>query len=441
MSDYNSSLPVRTENNGDVVAKLVDGTLTTQYLGIDASGRIVVKLADKNGVGIDSQTISTTQWLQVVNPSSGPAAPGTAAAFSQLAGGIYKATLPTLTDTQQASLQLDSRGRLIVATQSSNDTNYGTVGANTLRTAAQIGNATGAADFNFGAASAQTLRVASLIGNATGAADFNYGVIGAQSLRVASQIGNATGAADFNAGATGAQTLRVTANQGAPNTIANRWPVQGTDGTNSQSYTATGEAKVIVTSPLPAGTNSIGTVVVSNFPTTVDTNYGTVGANTLRTAAQIGNATGAADFNNGATTAQTLRVAANLAVAGANVSNTNPVPVYISNTVPGSEVLDYKTVASLAAAASDTHLYTVLAGETLTLQQVSASGSGKIKVEIKLGANTKVVLFNSTAYPNVNYIFQAPQLVAAAGTVSVIVTNLDKQAQDIYSTIEGVNNP
>jgi len=40
-----------------------------------------------------------------------------------------------------------------------------------------------------------------------------------------------------------------------------------------------------------------------------DHNYGAVGANTLRTAAQIGNATGAADFGSGVTTAQTLRVA------------------------------------------------------------------------------------------------------------------------------------
>ncbi len=39
-----------------------------------------------------------------------------------------------------------------------------------------------------------------------------------------------------------------------------------------------------------------------------DTNYGTVGANTLRTAAQIGNATDAAAFGAGTTTAQTLRV-------------------------------------------------------------------------------------------------------------------------------------
>lgn len=51
-----------------------------------------------------------------------------------------------------------------------------------------------------------------------------------------------------------------------------------------------------------------GTVLVSNLPTTVDTNYGTVGASTLRSAAQIGNSTGAAAFNAGTTTAQTLRV-------------------------------------------------------------------------------------------------------------------------------------
>jgi hypothetical protein len=60
-----------------------------------------------------------------------------------------------------------------------------------------------------------------------------------------------------------------------------------------------------------------GTVLVSNFPTTVDTNYGTVGASTIRTASQIGNATGAADFNAGATGAQTLRVTAN---AGVNLN-------------------------------------------------------------------------------------------------------------------------
>lgn len=55
----------------------------------------------------------------------------------------------------------------------------------------------------------------------------------------------------------------LTANQGAPNTLANAWPVKPTDGVNSQSFTALGEAKVIVTEPLPIGTNSIGAVTQS----------------------------------------------------------------------------------------------------------------------------------------------------------------------------------
>lgn len=143
----------------------------------------------------------TSPWI-VKDQADGPVAPGAVASFSQLAGGQYNSTPPTLTTTQQSALQLDSAGRLLVDANVtfSYDENWGTVGANTLRTAAQIGNATGAADFNFG-------------------------TVGAQTLRVAGQIGNATGAADFNAGATGAQTLRVTANQGAPNTAANAWTV------------------------------------------------------------------------------------------------------------------------------------------------------------------------------------------------------------------------
>ena len=85
MSDFNSSLPVRTEHNGDVVAFLADGTINTQLLGIDASGRVTIKLNDGLGNAINSQSISASQWLQVVTPSEGPAAPGTAASFSVLA--------------------------------------------------------------------------------------------------------------------------------------------------------------------------------------------------------------------------------------------------------------------------------------------------------------------------------------------------------------------
>jgi hypothetical protein len=105
---------------------------------------------------------STTPWI-TQDLADGSVTGGTAGTYSQLTGGQYNSTLPTLTTGQQSAIQVDSHGRIL--TVSSNfplavDTNYGTVGANTLRTASQIGNATGAANFGAGATGAQTLRVA-----------------------------------------------------------------------------------------------------------------------------------------------------------------------------------------------------------------------------------------------------------------------------------------
>lgn len=42
MSDYNSSLPVRTQTNGDVAAKIVDATIPSQGLRVEADGSINV---------------------------------------------------------------------------------------------------------------------------------------------------------------------------------------------------------------------------------------------------------------------------------------------------------------------------------------------------------------------------------------------------------------
>lgn len=42
MSDYNSSLPVRTENNGDVVAKIADATTPSQQLKVNVDGSISI---------------------------------------------------------------------------------------------------------------------------------------------------------------------------------------------------------------------------------------------------------------------------------------------------------------------------------------------------------------------------------------------------------------
>lgn len=298
MADYNSSLPIRTENPGDVVAKIGDGTTPSQQLSVDASGRIIVKLTDGSGTAITSQVNGAQQALDVginvagvqVDPrairaltssdvvtvdqgtspwvtkdqSDGPVTPGTVASFSQLAGGQYNSSLPTLTTAQQAALQVDASGRLLVGS---------------------------------------------------------------------------------------------------------------------------------IASPLPAGTNNIGKVSIQDS-------------------------------------------------SGNPFTEANPLPVTISDAVAGStEVLDYKAATAVAASASDTHTYTITSGKHLTLQKVIASGSGKIKMEVKLGTIasevTKVVMFNSTASPNCIYEFKSPQSLADTSDVLIIITNLDNQAQNVYSTVEG----
>jgi len=74
MADYNSSLPIRTETNGDAAVKIVDGTITSQQLGVDSNGRITIKAQDGAGNALASSTSTpsgTEQALIVRNIPSG----------------------------------------------------------------------------------------------------------------------------------------------------------------------------------------------------------------------------------------------------------------------------------------------------------------------------------------------------------------------------------
>jgi hypothetical protein len=207
---------------------------------------------------------------------------------------------------------------------------------------------------------------------------------------------------------------------------------------------ASGRLMVNLITSIPAGSNIIGQVGVTNLPTTVDTNYGVVGASTIRTAAQVGNATGAADFNNGATGAQTLRVAANLAVGGADVSGTNPVPVAISSAPIGTVVNNYNTAAAVAAGSSSNHIYTITSGKTFQGKKIHASASGKMKIEVRISPDgstysTIFVGFNSTATPNIDIDMDEIMFLESGvgSTIEIIRTNTDLLPQDVYSTISG----
>lgn len=65
MADFASSLPTRTENNGDIVAKICDATTTSQQLAVDASGFISSKLRDGSGNAVTSQVNGAQRALDV----------------------------------------------------------------------------------------------------------------------------------------------------------------------------------------------------------------------------------------------------------------------------------------------------------------------------------------------------------------------------------------
>lgn len=82
---------------------------------IQAAGFTKIVGSDATGLETNIVNADANGNLQTINPSDGPVTPGTAASKSALAGLIFNTVLPTLTNSQQASLQADSAARLIIA--------------------------------------------------------------------------------------------------------------------------------------------------------------------------------------------------------------------------------------------------------------------------------------------------------------------------------------
>lgn len=144
----------------------------------------------------------------------------------------------------------------------------------------------------------------------------NVNIVGPQNfgspttaVRTASLIGNTAGLASFGSGTTSSQTLRVvlpTDQTAIPVSQSGTWTTGRTWALSlaSDHVNAAQEGAWTVTANQGTSPWVVSGTVIANE----DKNYGTVGANTLRTASQIGNATGAALFGAGTTTAQVLRV-------------------------------------------------------------------------------------------------------------------------------------
>ncbi len=91
---------------------------TSGSLNVDVTNTIPVSQSGTWNINNVSGTVSLpTGAATSANQTSviGSAAGGTAATNSELVGGSYSTTLPTLTNGQQAAMQLDANGRLITA--------------------------------------------------------------------------------------------------------------------------------------------------------------------------------------------------------------------------------------------------------------------------------------------------------------------------------------
>lgn len=138
------------------------------------------------------------------------------------------------------------------------------------------------------------------------------------------------------------------------------------------------------------------------------------------------------------------KVAQDVAISdsdGNHIGEDNPLPVYMAES-PADEIDEYDVSSALAKGASANHDYTVTALKSLKKVEAegSASGLAKFEFQVETGPaagtfNTVMTKFNSAANPNV--MFKYKKTVAAGVIVRMVKTNLDNQAQDIYSQIRG----
>lgn len=129
---------------------------------------------------------------------------------------------------------------------------------------------------------------------------------------------------------------------------------------------------------------------------------------------------------------------------GTDISEQNPLPVAPTESA-GDEIEDFNESVDVPSTVSSNHDYTVSSGKSFKSLNVEASASGKARFELQVETSqasgvfeTRGVKFNSTAKPNVSFCIKRPKRVSSGAIIRVVKTNLDEQAQSIYSTINGV---
>lgn len=451
MSDINSSLPVRTQTNGDVAVKVCDGTTPSQLLAVTSAGHVLANMSDGAGTALTSTLVSSKQALDVNVVASTP--PGVAdkstftygTSLEQPIGGVFQDTSPTVTAGQSGAVRMTANRGLHMNLRDSSGNEL--LGQKAMAASVPVVIASDQSNINVVVATALPAGT-NTIGSVKLTDGTSTAVLKAASTAAAAADPSVVVALSPNSPLPAGSSTIGAVNQGTAAVTANAWPIKVTDGTNSAAVKAASTAALAAdpslvvalspNSPVPTGTNTIGSVKLTD-----GTNVGTIKA--ASTAAVVGDTSLVVALSPNspipAGTANIGKVSIQDST-GAAISPTNPLPVYVQDSV-GTEVNDYKT-ATVAGAGSDNHDYTVTALKILDLAQIwcSASGKAKFTVTVETGVasgtfNTVFVAFNSTANPNVKISLSDFIRVAAGVRVRVIATNLDILTQDLYTTICG----
>lgn len=412
MADFDSSLPVRTQTNGDVAVKVVDGTIVSQQMTVNADGS--VNVTDNGG----SLTVDqgTSPW--VVGDGGGSL-------------------------TVDAT-NLDIRD-LVFATDKV-DVSNSTVALDSATLAAlesiTVQNGAGAAAVNIQDGGNSITVDGTLTVTAT---DLDIRDLDATQDNVAISDGTDTLAIN----ADGSLNAVVTATD-----LDIRNLVFATDKVDVTGSTVALDAGTLAALESITVQNGAGAAAVNiqdgGNSITVD---GTVTVNQGTSPWVIGDGGGSItvdatdlDIRDLTHVSDSVKIGDGTDFLAINTDGS--INVNISSDVAGTEVNNYSTATALAAAASSNHDYTVTAAKTLLFGQVEAAASGKLKIEVQVESGvgtgtfaTRFVQFNSTANPNCHIEITSPISVAAGVRVRIIRTNLDLLPQNVYSTISGQEVP
>jgi len=186
---------------------------------------------------------------------------------------------------------------------------------------------------------------------------------------------------------------------------------------------------------IPAGTNVIGHVITDSGSTTAVT--GTV-AVTQSTSPWVENLS---QVGGSAISLGQKTMAASVPVVLA--SDQSAITVSSGIAAQTGAVCDYVTASAVAGGSTSNHDYTVVTN--MKVSEVSFASSGAGKVELKVGPVaslvSKWVAFVPKMGGEVKITFNPPIVVptTSTGTVRLVMTNRENTAQDLYSTIVGVD--